>query len=749
MSENEGDFPGAALRTHTLSAGTLWLTQTPPLALWKGEVGLVDWLRLESKEGTVFELRLPRVLGSSTSLRVGRHRAGMAEPPEVAHDLFLSSQAAFLRHDGHRWFLRRRPECHAQVPTLVGTRTLGPNDEAPLVHGTFLQIGHLRGTLADRRYVMPSVPAGVVDPTSGLLARAGFEQEIASALALARAVSLVFVAVAPRSDAAGLPASVALAEHLHRIRPKAALLHDDGIVGVLLEGDEGAARTFLAEILATFSGDRSAWLATGHWQAHGDSTASASELERALSALARAATRPTPADPPRPVSLHEVSWPARIADRTEIVQALDESRRRRLLLVALEDQTALRAMGERVIPALTEELIAMALSRATEHALVAPLAPGVVGVVLVGEAAATELGTTLVQDWHSRPPLVDGRLELPRALSCEVVPPPAGPASGEAPAHAHAHAHAHGGAVGRADELARECADPHGALSALAGSLPHPIAGRVALAVAASSALERIKLLFDVLEGSWRFLALVLAAAHLGQAGSEIDPELSRFVRENRTRTAYPLGKWRELARLSAKGFPRTWEPMGRLAEALLGHGTESASIEALANELHPLRNQFAHGVYSETRARADLSTFEATTKSFLRALRPLAGWTLITVERTEPDLYGDTQIIDYIDHTGPFAQGTRRRVGLMTSVRLANITYFARLREGLFVPLEPFVRRVPAGDGHELLWCEHLPRVGSSAYAPVVSGPRVTLTVEARRLPPRLRDFDRPNENG
>jgi hypothetical protein len=741
MSENEGDFPGAALRTHTLSAGTLWLTQTPPLALWKGEVGLVDWLRLESKEGAVFELRLPRALGANATLRVGRHRAGMVEPPDVAHDLFLSSQAAFLRHDGHRWFLRRRRECHVQVPTLVGTRTLGPEEEAPLVHGTFLQIGHLRGTLADRRYVMPSVPAGVVDPISGLLARAGFEQEIASALALGRAVSLVFVTVAPERSADGLPASVALAEHLHRIRPKAAVLHDEGVVGVLLEGDEAAARTFLTEITTTFSGDRRGWLAAGHWQAHGDSAASASELERALSALARAAARPTPAEPPRPVSLHDVSWPARLATRAEIVQSLDESRRRRLLLLGLEDQAALGAMGGRVIPALTEEVMAMALSRATEHALVAPLAPGVVGVVVVGEAAATELGTALVQDWHGRPPLVDGRLELPRGLSCEVVPPPPVPSAGEALPH--------GSIVARADELARECADPHGALSALSGSLPHPIAGRVALAVAASSALERIKLLFDVLEGSWRFLALVLAAAHLGQAGAEIDPELSRFVQEQRTRSAYPLGKWRELARLSARGFPRAWEPMGRLAEALLGHGTESASIEALANELHPLRNQFAHGVYSETRARADLATFEATTKSFLRALRPLTGWTLITVERTEPDLYGDTQIIDYIDHTGPFAQGTRRRVGLMTSVRLANITYFARLREGLFVPLEPFVRRVPAGDGHELLWCEHLPRIGASAYAPVVSGPRVTLQVEGRRLPPRLRALDPSNENG
>ena len=69
--------------------------------------------------------------------------------------------------------------------TIAGTRSLAPDEETPLVHGTFVQIGHLRGTMADRRYVMPAVPAGVVDPATGLLARAGFEQEIASALAIA------------------------------------------------------------------------------------------------------------------------------------------------------------------------------------------------------------------------------------------------------------------------------------------------------------------------------------------------------------------------------------------------------------------------------------------------------------------------------------------------------------------------------------------------------------------------------------
>ena len=721
MKDQEGEFPRTELRTHTLSAGTLWLTQTPPLSLWKGEVGLLDWLRLSSKDGALHEIRLPR----GEPLRVGRHRPGMPEPPQVAHDLFLSSQAAILRHDGRRWLLARRPECHAQVPVIVGARTLAAGEEAPLVHGTFVQVGHLRGTLADRRYVTPEVPAGAVDPVTGLLARAGFEQEIASGVALGRPLTMAFFVGAEQPDERGTRASVHVAEALHALRPRAAVMHDEGVAGLLLEGEAAAFLALEAELSRLLH--ESSIVASGYWTARPEESAAASELERALSALRRAERQS--GAPPRAsvgISLHEVAWAARLASRPEMVKELSESRKRHLLILGLEDQTSLARMGARVLPALEHELSAMALTRAKDHALVGRLAPGVVGVVLVGADAAATLGAELLQDWHARPPLVDGLVEIPRALACEHV-------IGGDP---------EGRAFARADELATECADPQGALSALAGSLPFPISGRVAIALSASSAVERVKLLFDVLEGAWRFVALVLAAAHLGQATSEADPELVRFVSEQRTRTAYPLGKWRELGRLAARGFPRAWEPMGVLAGALLGHGNEAESIEALANELHPLRNKFAHGVYSESRAQADLPAFEATTKRFLRALRPLAGWTLLTVERSEPDLYGDAQIVDYIDHTGPFAQGTRRRVGLITSLRLASVPYFARLREGLFVPLEPFVRRVPRGDGHELVWSDHLPRAGNCSYSPVVSGPSIVLSVDPRRLPPRLRDL-------
>src|SRR5690606_18928446 len=109
-----------------------------------------------------------------------------------------------------------------------------------------------------------------------------------------------------------------------------------------------------------------------------------------------------------------------------------------------------------------------------------------------------------------------------------------------------------------------------------------------------------------------------------------------------------------------------------------------------------------------------DVHAFEQITRSFLRALRPLAAWTLVTVQRTEPDLFGESQSVEFIDHTGPYASGSRRRIGLMSDIRLANVVYLARWRDGLVLPLEPWMRRLASDDRFELYWLDHLPRAGS-----------------------------------
>lgn len=717
MSDDEG-APNAGLRTHTLAAGTMWLTQTPALSLWKGEVGLADWLRVETRDGRVLELPLP----APGPLRIGRPKPGMAEPPDVAHELFTSSQAALFTHDGVRWWLTRRRECHERVPVVVGARVLGDDESAPVVHGTFVQIGKARGTLVDRRYVASAVPAGVVDAHTGMLGRAGFEQEIAGFVALGRQGAIVVLAASAEASIARPgehPPLVRGVAALHRAWPRAAIMHDEGVLALLVPSDVGHPLESAAGARAIVSAVGVTTMAVGFLALSGERSAAARDLELATSA-ARSALATGMVD--RVLSLAE-GLSSRLGTPAELSSASAE-KRRGAVLFSLEETAALSAIGSHVVPGLEQELGAVVAGRAPPRSVVARLAPGVVGVALPGNEAAEPFAADVQREWHSRPPIVDGAVEFPRSLAFETT---------------------HAEPVARAAQLSRECADPSGVLGALAGGLPLPIAGRVAMAEGATSAVERVKLLFDVLEGAWRFVAVTLAAAYLAPTTETAQPagwdELAGFARGMVTRGAYPLGKWRELARLVAKGLGTRDDPMGRMARELLRvRHAESETLEQLANQLHPLRNQFAHTTYPEARARQDLAAFEQSTRELLRALRPLAAWTLVTIERADPDPYGDTQRVEYVDHTGPAATGTRRRVGLKSPVRLASVVYVARLREGLVVPLEPFVRRVARGHSFDLVWIQHLPRAGACSYAGVVDGEELTLELDERRMSPLLR---------
>ncbi|MFO0661511.1 MAG: hypothetical protein U0165_17015 [Polyangiaceae bacterium] len=712
------DAPGVELRTHFLVAGSSGQAQTA-LSLWKGELGLPDWLRIEARDGRVLELRLePRGL-----LRVGRFKVGMAEPPQVADDLFISSQAAILRHDGVRWWLRRRRECHERVPTVVGARVLAVDEEAPLVHGTFLQIGQARATLVDRRYVTPAVPAGAVDPVTGLLGKVGFAHEIGGLISLGRRGHIALVAFSPTSSASSssAPSPIAFAvQAIHDAWPRLAVLHDDGTCALLIP--EGSAA--LADVEATLRAiikQRGLVAATGFWALGAKAHDPVVELDGALAAI-RQALESGRIDTALDLRALPSTSPSS-ADR-ELIDVASQGRRAALLF-GIEETGALQRVGPHVIPTLEQELLSLVASRAGAKSVVARLASGVVGALPAQSLDLESFAADLHREWLARPAIVDGKIELPRALCWETYV---------------------GDPSQRAVELSRECAEPSGVLTALSAPLPYPIAARVALASASMSAVERVKLLFDVLEGAWRMVANVLAAAYLA-APSPADgstpagfEELQAFVRGTSTRSAYPLGKWRELARIVGRGLSHE-DPVGQMAHALLqARTTGNETLEALANQIHPLRNRFAHNVYSEAQAQRDLPVFEQVARAVLRSLRPLASWTLVTIERTEHDLYGEVQTVEYVDHTGPSESGVRRRVGLKSDLRLAPVVYLVRWREGVFIPLEPFLRRRARGNAFDLYWIHHLPRAGACSYGAVVTGDEVSIEVEDRRMPPRAR---------
>lgn len=695
----------------TRNGATAWLTDAPMFSAWRGEVDAPDRLRIETRDGSVRDLRLSPVgnLNLGRVPQVGDHQNQLVYP-DVA-----SRKAARLSHDGIRWWLERLESC--SVPAQVGTRQLQRGERAPLVHGTFVNVGAMRAAMVDRRYVSRQLPAGTVDPLSGLLGRGGIEQEVAICMQRETTAGLLLVHVPPHQQEAEHEASVLLAVALHGCWPSAVVARAGNLVVVVCDQRSADAETVAATVRSCAAERKLCLGAAGYWQLAGDASDAGREVELAIDAAHAANGVGVVTD-----ALVDL----RAQSAENHVESLDALRKkaldskRQVLLFGIEEQSALARVGLQVIQALEKELAAMVGTVVGPSAVVGRVAPGVVAASIPRRFTCGTVGAQVQCEWHSRAPINDGKLELPRTLAWELV-------AGE-------HLEKRGA------ELSRECADAHGVLSALGGGLPFPIAGRVQATIAATSQVERVKMLFDVLEGAWRFLAVVLAAAFFSKREHAEAEALSEFYTKLRTRDGLPLGQWRALARMAAKSFDGD-DPIGELARQVLRvKVTPNQTFEALSNLMHSERNSFAHGHYSEAKAAADGAAFEQMTRAFLRALRPLAAWTLVTVQRTEPDLYGEMQTVDYIDHTGPSASGARRRVGFLSQQRLANVVYLTRWRDGLVLPLEPFVRRLAHEDRFSLFWMDHLPRVGRCVMSSVVGCDDHRVDCEKRHLPPRLR---------
>lgn len=721
-SSSQPPPPAAELRTHTMGGATMWLSASPALSLWRGEVNAPDRLRVETRDGNLFELRLEPV----GILRLGRVDRVGDERNELVYPDVASRLAATLRHDGVRWWLLRRTEC--SVPVQVGARSLNRAEEAPLVHGAFVQVGGMRATMVDRRYVTPTVPAGTVDAATGLLARPGLEQELASFLQRKRAGALVLMradAAAGAATGSEYAATAIAAVAAHRAFPSLAVGVADETVVMLVPGENAEAIEKGRAILeAARAAAKGRVFSCGYWTLAGEATDAGREMELALNAVnAFAGLAPGQGV----TALRVATQGARVTTMPELLGVSTDAKRVTLLF-GIEDQSALANVGAHVVGGLEKELAAVVATHSGQAAIVARVAPGVVASSITKKLDPVTVGSAVQCDWHARPPVLDGKVELPRTLSWEIV-------HGTDPQT-------------RGQELARECADPHGVLSALSGGLPYPIAGRVHAAIASSSAIERVKMLFDVLEGTWRFIATILLSAYFVRRpgdGAEPAPAFDSMVelyRRNFTRDGFALGTWREIARCAGKGFEGANDPIGALVREVLGvRLSQNQTFDTLSNLMQVERNSFAHGHYNEARAAADLPEFEQMTRTLLRALRPLGAWTLVTVERTEPDLYGELQTVEFIDHTGPYNTGTRRKLGLNSPVRLANVVYLARWREGLLLPMDPFLRRVAHEDKFDLYWMDHLPRQqGNWVMSSVVGGPGIKVPSDVRRLPPLLR---------
>ncbi|MFO0617709.1 MAG: hypothetical protein U0414_34260 [Polyangiaceae bacterium] len=734
----------ADLRSHTASAATMWLTEGPAaLSIWRGEVDAPDRLRIDTRDASIHELRLDK---TGHILKLGRTAQVGNETNDLVYPDVASRLAATFRHDGTRWWIKRRDEC--SVPVQVGSRSLDRNKEAPVVHGVCVIVGGMRAVFSDRRYISASVPAGAVDPATGLLGRVGIEQEVAAAMRRGAGASLLLIRTAMPSAPAP-PKSIdgtdyaplhRLALDVHRALPSAPIGISDTTV-VVLVGESASLPSAVQRVLS--AAPSPPWV-TGQWELTGEAANAGREIELALAAATSAAEkRASAGGAPGIIHLHDEAPVVEIATADMLGEAA-RSDKRAVLLFAIEGQAALAAVGSQVVRALEQELAAVVKTMSGPASVVGPVAPGVVAAVVPKKLDATTVGTDIQCDWHARPPILDGRAELPRALSWEVLATSGGSSGTAGPASTRSGSGDITSEITfRANELARECADPKGVLSSLSGGLPYPIAGRVSAALSAASGVERVKMLFDVLEGAWRFMAIVLASAYFvrrvepGQRPIGFDG-FADFAKRNATRDGFTLGVWRELARHGFKGIEDQTDAVASMAREVLG--SQNQRFDSLSNVMLSARNSFAHESYNEAKAEKDLPEYEQMTRTLLRGLRPLSNWTLVTVERTEPDMYGEQQMVEFVDHTGPSAVATRRRIGLNSPIRLANVTYLARWREGLVLPLEPFLRRLSNEERFDLYWMDHLPRSGDCKMSTVMGGHSMKSGVDLRKLPPLMR---------
>ncbi|HZO15644.1 MAG TPA: serine/threonine-protein kinase, partial [Polyangiaceae bacterium] len=356
----------ATLAAHTKGAATVWLSDAPVFSIWRGEVDSPDRLRIEARDGSVRDLRLEPV----GTLRLGRVKQVGDEVNELVYPDVASRLAARLMHDGIRWWIERREEC--SVPVQVGTRALARNEKAPLVHGVLLVVGAMRATVVDRRYVSRSVPAGTVDAASGLLARGGLEQEVATALQRKEPCALVLLHLEPHAGSEQTPASVRAAVALHRTWPSAPVARDGDVLSLLLRGtaDVCAAEVKRALELAQASGAQV--LAAGYWMLEGEAATAGSEVELALDAIGVAAG-PAGRGRGEVVDLKQLRAAVRLSAPGEVLARACHPKHQ-LLLFGIEEQAALGRIGPKVIPALEQELAAIISTQVGPSALVTRLA---------------------------------------------------------------------------------------------------------------------------------------------------------------------------------------------------------------------------------------------------------------------------------------------------------------------------------------------------------------------------------------
>ena len=704
----EAATPAAAIvGTHALE--TMYATGMVATPLWRGRAGKNDEIRFAAPEGGFFggdtRIRTLTLTPETDEFGIGSvERIGdITNALVLPHRQVSRNAVRVVRRDG-RCYVRREPKC--SVPVRVGLSILERGEERPLHHGQAVAIGVVAGVFHDGRYVPSQVPAMAVDEQTGLLGREGLAWEVALAARLAD--DRILVIGAATGEASGDSAAACRAAlALHRKDLVLPVARFDGHFAALVDGTRDPDPYF-AEIHAIASGAAGVPIAVGRMPIGSSSDEAAARIDEARGALARIAASGAPGGV---VDLSEHQL--RVYERDDFAR---ESAKLMELggevgLLAFEESEQLKQLGDSVFGALELELLQVAGNAAGAGAVFARPAPGT--IAFAGPDAAEPIARQIASEWHARGPVRGEVLEVERSVAIDFID---------------------ASALGQIARHAQDLAAGAGLGGGVEG-MPLPVAARARAALSANSPIERAHSLVALVEASWRLLGIMLGSMALATRKT-LPPEA---FSSNGTGDAWPA-PWRRLACSAAEALTGTPGRVGELIDSLCKGGVPHRALAHALDQADSLRSQLSATTSSTASSlQRGLPKLEAAARELMLALRPLRGWTLVSVDRVDRDVFGDCETVHYIDYTGTYLGGTPRSVTLIKDLRMGPFVYVTRFAEGIVVPLEPHLRRrMCAETGTEqLYWAEGaITQPGLHRYLSLGSGHVLEDEVTVKQIP-------------
>lgn len=693
--------PAAAIvGTHALE--TMYATGMVATPLWRGRTGADDEVRFVAPDGGFFgnDHR-----NRSLKLTTGQTEFNIGSVPTIGpitNDLVLPHRQVsrnavkIIVRDG-RAYMRREPKC--SVPVRVGLSILERGEERPLHHGQALAIGVVAGIFHDGRFVPSQVPAGAVDEQTSLLGREGLAWEVALAARLAEGRRMVLaVPTGEHKGDEGIACRVALA--LHDRDSSLPVARFSGYAAALISATDDVAGLAAAAAAAA-----EAPLLVGHLDVGENSDEAGVRIDEAIGALRRLAASGK-GEGLVDLSQHQLTLLGRdqfVAEARKLAANGGE-----IGLLSLEDRPQLEQLGDGVCAALDLELLQVAGHVAGGQTIFCRPTPG--SVAFAGPDAAEPIARQVGAEWHSRGPVRGEVLEVERSVALDVISP---------------------GELDHIERLATELGSGSGFGAGVEG-LPLPIATPARNAMSAGTPLERAKVMTTIVSDTWRFLAVAfraMAAAtrRTGEMPTQPPPE----------EWAEP---WRTTAVLAARSLAATPGRVGELVQALFDTTGPKRPLQNAHDHAAQMYAMLSGPPEMTGTVQQQLNALQTAVGDLLLALRPLRGWTLVSVDRVDRvDVFGDCETVHYIDYTGTYERGTPRQVTIIKDLRMGPFVYLTRFAEGIVVPLEPQIRRrfSPSTGAPELYWADELiDAPGSHTYRSVVSGGTLQDDVTAKQIP-------------